>query len=163
MRLSARTGSGSSQPTLWIALAVVLALGARASATDAGQVAPPSDDQPAAPAPAQAGTPDEEQAAAPAAEQPSAFKWNWDNTVTYGLGFRLRDQDQSIIGLAAGGTAFSVNGDDGNQNYDTGISSNAAKLNERAAVQLQELRRLRARLRLLRLRERERATGPGRR
>lgn len=73
--------------------------------------------------------PEDEQAAAPTGEQPSQFKWNWDNTVTYGLGFRLRDPDESIVGLAAGGTGFSVNGDDGNQNYDTGIFTNAAKIN----------------------------------
>jgi len=112
MRLSTRTGSSHTKPTLLIALAVVLALGTRAGATDEGQATEPNG----------------EQAAAPAAEQPSAFKWNWDNTVTYGLGFRVRDQDKRIIGLAAGGSAFSVNGDDGNQNYDKGIFTNAAKI-----------------------------------
>ena len=59
----------------------------------------------------------------------SDFKWNWDNTITYGLGFRAaRIRDKRLIGLAAGGTAFSVNGDDGNQNYDTGIFTNAVKI-----------------------------------
>ncbi len=53
--------------------------------------------------------------------------WSWDNTLSYGLLWRVSDQDDAIIGLAAGGKAYSVNGDDGNQNYDRGIASNAAK------------------------------------
>ena len=53
---------------------------------------------------------------------------SWDNTLTYGLSYRLGDQDESIIGLANGGTAFSVNGDDGNLNYDKGIWSNLFQL-----------------------------------
>jgi len=57
-------------------------------------------------------------------------KWliNWDNTLTYGLSYRTGEADQSIIGLANGGSAFSVNGDDGNLNYDTGIFSNTFQL-----------------------------------
>lgn len=55
------------------------------------------------------------------------FKWSWGNTVSYGLLYRLDDPDPSIVGLAAGGQAFSVNGDDGNLNYKTGIASNAVK------------------------------------
>ena len=53
--------------------------------------------------------------------------WSWDNNLSYGLLWRLDDPDPAIVGLAAGGSAFSVNGDDGNQNYATGIASNAAK------------------------------------
>jgi len=56
------------------------------------------------------------------------FTWSWGNTVAYGLLYRLDDQDRAIIGRARpGGKAFSVNGDDGNQNYDSGIASNAIK------------------------------------
>jgi len=55
------------------------------------------------------------------------FQWSWDNTVSYGLLWRLDDPDPAIVGRAAGGRAFSVNGDDGNQNYETGIASNVAK------------------------------------
>jgi hypothetical protein len=58
----------------------------------------------------------------------SEFKWSWGNTVSYGLGFRLHDPDPRLIGLAAGGTAYSVNGDDGIQNYEKGIFTNAVKL-----------------------------------
>jgi hypothetical protein len=54
---------------------------------------------------------------------------SWDNTITYGLSTRLKDADPRIIGTANGGTAFSVNGDNGNLNYDTGIWSNVVKLN----------------------------------
>ncbi len=50
----------------------------------------------------------------------SEFKWSWGNTVSYGLGYRLNDPDQRLIGIAAGGSAYSVNGDDGIQNYETG-------------------------------------------
>jgi hypothetical protein len=55
------------------------------------------------------------------------FSWSWGNTFSYGLLYRLDEQDPAIVGRAAGGTAFSVNGDDGDQNYDTGIASNALK------------------------------------
>lgn len=65
---------------------------------------------------------------APAIEGKSGdFSWSWDTTVTYGLFTRIQKRDPAIVGLAAGGTAFSVNGDDGNQNYDTGIASNVFK------------------------------------
>ncbi len=53
---------------------------------------------------------------------------SWDNTLTYGVSYRTDDPDERIIGLDNGGTAFSVNGDDGNLNYDTGIWSNAFQL-----------------------------------
>lgn len=59
--------------------------------------------------------------------QKGDFQWSWGNTFSYGLLWRLDDQDPAIVGLAAGGRAFSVNGDDGNQNYDTGIASNVGK------------------------------------
>jgi hypothetical protein len=71
-----------------------------------------------------------EQAPEPAAERvpDSNFKWAWGNTITYGLGVRTQGRDKRIIGIAAGGTGWSVNGDDGNQNYDTGIFTNAIKI-----------------------------------
>lgn len=53
---------------------------------------------------------------------------NLDSTLSYGLTWRVKDQDPDLIGLANGGNAFSVNGDDGNQNYDKGIISNVVKL-----------------------------------
>ncbi len=59
--------------------------------------------------------------------QKGELSWSWDNTLSYGLLWRVSDQDDAIVGLAAGGKAYSVNGDDGNQNYDRGIASNAAK------------------------------------
>jgi hypothetical protein len=58
----------------------------------------------------------------------TAFKWNWDNTITYGLGMRLGDPDKRLIAISAGGTAYSANGDDGNQNYKKGLFTNAAKI-----------------------------------
>ena len=49
------------------------------------------------------------------------FRLAWDNTLTYGLRSRVEGRDPDIVGLANGGTAYSVNADDGNLNYDTGI------------------------------------------
>jgi hypothetical protein len=53
---------------------------------------------------------------------------SWDNTLTYGLSYRTAARDEAIVGRANGGTAYSVNGDDGNLNYDTGIWSNQLQL-----------------------------------
>lgn len=53
---------------------------------------------------------------------------SWGTTLSYGAMFRLADPDPRLIGLANGGSAFSVNGDDGNLNYDTGLISNAGKM-----------------------------------
>jgi hypothetical protein len=63
-------------------------------------------------------------------------KWtfSWDNTVTYGITYRLDDPDKDIIGLTNGGRAYSVNGDDGNLNYGTGIASNALQLTSELEV-----------------------------
>ena len=41
-----------------------------------------------------------------------------DTTVSYGLNYRTAERDKDIIGIANGGKAYSVNGDDGNLNYD---------------------------------------------
>ncbi len=64
-----------------------------------------------------------------------------DTTLSYGTTWRVQDQDKDILGLASttlpngssppgslGGRAFSVNGDDGNLNYDTGLVSNVLKV-----------------------------------
>ncbi len=65
---------------------------------------------------------------APAIEgKQGELSWSWDTTLSYGLFSRLEKRDPAIVGLAAGGKAFSVNGDDGNLNYNTGIASNAIK------------------------------------
>jgi hypothetical protein len=53
----------------------------------------------------------------------------WDTTVSYGLGLRVEERDNAIVGLPNGGTANSVNGDDGNLNFDKGdVFTNAFKL-----------------------------------
>ncbi len=51
-----------------------------------------------------------------------------DSTISYGLQWRVESRDKDIIGLANGGTKHSVNYDDGNLNYDTGLISNAIKM-----------------------------------
>ncbi|MFQ5528164.1 MAG: DUF1302 domain-containing protein [Thermoanaerobaculia bacterium] len=53
---------------------------------------------------------------------------SWDTTISLGAQYRLEDPDKRIIGLPSGGEAFSVNGDDGNLNYDKGIISQVVKL-----------------------------------
>ena len=53
---------------------------------------------------------------------------SWDTTLSYGLAWRTEARDLSIIGTANGGTAYSVNGDDGNLNFGSGLFSNALKL-----------------------------------
>ncbi len=53
------------------------------------------------------------------------FKLNLDTTLSWGAAYRVEDRDLSIIGPFEGGTAWSVNGDDGNLNFDKGIFSNA--------------------------------------
>ena len=70
-----------------IALAALLVVLPAAAAAQSG---PAAAGQPAATAGAQT--------AAPADKAPSEFKWNWDNTMTYGLGYRLSDPDKAIIG-----------------------------------------------------------------
>jgi hypothetical protein len=50
-----------------------------------------------------------------------------DLSLGYGLLVRTEDRDESIIGIANGGDARSVNFDDGDLNYDTGVTSNMVK------------------------------------
>lgn len=80
-----------------------------------------------------------------AASAPSyAFQFNsgdlegsLDTTVSYGASWRVEDRDESIIGLPNGGTANSVNGDDGNLNYDKGLISNAFKITSELSLNYQ--------------------------
>jgi len=41
-----------------------------------------------------------------------------DSTISYGMSWRVSDRDKDIVGTTNGGNAYSVNGDDGNLNYD---------------------------------------------
>ncbi|HSN68434.1 MAG TPA: DUF1302 domain-containing protein [Thermoanaerobaculia bacterium] len=50
-----------------------------------------------------------------------------DTALSWGARYRIEDADPALIGLANGGTAFSVNGDNGNLNFGTGIVSNAMR------------------------------------
>ncbi|HED13041.1 MAG TPA: DUF1302 domain-containing protein [Gammaproteobacteria bacterium] len=54
-----------------------------------------------------------------------------DTTLSYGARWRIQGRDPRLLGLAGtpqAGTAFSVNGDDGNQNYDKGVVNSAVKV-----------------------------------
>jgi len=55
------------------------------------------------------------------------YTLNLDITVSYGARYRVQDRDMAIISPFEGGTAWSVNGDDGDLNFDTGIVSNTPK------------------------------------
>ena len=121
-----QTGS-RGKPTLLVAAALALALGMPAGALSQEQ-ARASERGPASPTQA---APGEAAAEARGCVEPGAGQ---RVQVELGQHDQLRprlpveDPDQRLIGLAAGGTAFSVNGDDGIQNYDTGIFTNAVKL-----------------------------------
>ncbi|MDX1582112.1 MAG: DUF1302 domain-containing protein [Thermoanaerobaculia bacterium] len=54
------------------------------------------------------------------------YTLNVDTTLSWGARYRVSDPDQAIVGIPAGGEAFSVNADDGTLNFD-GLSSNAMK------------------------------------
>jgi len=51
-----------------------------------------------------------------------------DTTISHGLKWRVEGRDKDIIGLTNGGNAYSVNGDNGNLNYGTGLVSNVSKI-----------------------------------
>ncbi|MGD8439052.1 MAG: DUF1302 domain-containing protein [Holophagae bacterium] len=55
------------------------------------------------------------------------FRLNIDTTVSWGARYRVQDRDPAIISPFEGGTAWSVNGDDGNLNFDKGFVSNTLK------------------------------------
>ncbi|MGB5892151.1 MAG: DUF1302 family protein, partial [Thermoanaerobaculia bacterium] len=57
------------------------------------------------------------------------FRLNLDTTLSWGARYRMQERDKSIISPFEGGTAWSVNGDDGNLNFDKGsFTSNAGKI-----------------------------------
>lgn len=56
------------------------------------------------------------------------YRLNLDTTVSWGANYRVADRDPAIISPFEGGTAWSVNGDDGNLNFNEGsFFSNALK------------------------------------
>ena len=50
-----------------------------------------------------------------------------DTTLSFGASFRTTGASLDNIGIANGGNRYSVNGDDANLNYDTGLFSDVAK------------------------------------
>jgi hypothetical protein len=52
----------------------------------------------------------------------------------YGIIARVEDRDSNLIGVANGGSAKSVNSDDGNLNYDEGIVSNQVRATAEVAL-----------------------------
>ncbi len=55
------------------------------------------------------------------------LKGSLDTTVSYGQLYRVQSRASNLIGVINGGSALTVNGDDGNLNYDTGLVSNTFK------------------------------------
>ncbi len=49
---------------------------------------------------------------------------SFDTTLSYGALWRVQKRDHMLIGRANGGGGYSVNGDDGNLNYEKGLISN---------------------------------------
>ncbi len=66
------------------------------------------------------------------------IRGSWDTTVSFGGSYRLDDPDPALVGLINGGQAFSVNGDDGNLNFDTGLFSLTPKLTTELGVSFGE-------------------------
>ncbi|OYQ34878.1 hypothetical protein CHU95_09850 [Niveispirillum lacus] len=52
---------------------------------------------------------------------------SFDTTLTMGALFRVQGRDPNLIGVANGGRAHSINGDNGNLNYDKGLVSLAGR------------------------------------
>ncbi len=62
---------------------------------------------------------------------------SWDTTISYGRTHRVQSPASELIGIANGGSAFSVNGDDGNLNYnDVGVVSNTVKFTSELELNL---------------------------
>ena len=53
-----------------------------------------------------------------------------ETTIAYGVLARVENPDDDLIAKVSGGNASGSNGDDGTQNYDTGIASNMARISE---------------------------------
>ncbi len=53
----------------------------------------------------------------------------FDLTAAYGIGMRVEGVNEDLIAIANGGTRDSANNDDGDLNYQSGIISNAVRLN----------------------------------
>ncbi len=58
-----------------------------------------------------------------------------DTTVSVGSSFRVQERDEKIVGIANGGTARSINGDDGNLNYDPGLIALAARATHELSIE----------------------------
>lgn len=58
----------------------------------------------------------------------------FDTTVAVGLQIRVQDPDDKNVGIANGGTRFSINGDDGNLNYDAGLSALVGRVTHELSV-----------------------------
>ena len=60
------------------------------------------------------------------------IKGRLDTTISTGASLRVEDRDMDLVGVANGGKAWSINGDDGNLNFDQGdlVSLNAKVTHE---------------------------------
>ncbi len=64
---------------------------------------------------------------------------SFDTTVLVGTSWRVQDRDKNFIGISNGGRSLSVNGDDGNLNYDKGFVSQIAKVTHELGVKYRNL------------------------
>ena len=56
------------------------------------------------------------------------LKGNLDTTISVGIASRVEERSDEHVGVINGGSAFSVNFDDGNLNYDKGVFSSVFKV-----------------------------------
>jgi hypothetical protein len=71
-----------------------------------------------------------------------AAEWNTDGgttvrldtTLSLGANFRTQPRDKELVGIANGGLARSINGDDGNLNYSRGLTALAARATHEVEV-----------------------------
>jgi hypothetical protein len=62
----------------------------------------------------------------------SEFRGNFNTTISVGAAVRVADPDPNLIGVTNGGEAYSINGDNGNLNYENGdvVSASAKATHE---------------------------------
>jgi hypothetical protein len=70
----------------------------------------------------------------------SEFRGNFNTTLSIGAAMRVADQDPQLIGVTNGGEAYSINGDNGNLNYENGdVVSATAKATHELSLRYRNL------------------------
>ncbi|HYC03604.1 MAG TPA: DUF1302 domain-containing protein [Azospirillaceae bacterium] len=64
---------------------------------------------------------------------------SFDTTITVGATFRVQDRDPDLIGRANGGRGNSINGDNGNLNYDKGLVALSGRVTHELSLNYQNI------------------------